>query len=98
MGVSGTPKANKTLADKTRPLSATHKVAPLGPDGLKQIQAYYANYGDLNGQATKLYGDGRTTDAVDGDAVHAFQTDTDFRCGADLIAQWHSHVAPTWQF
>jgi len=98
MGVSGTPKADKTLADKTRPLSSTHKVTPLDADGAKQVQAYYAHYGELGGQAAKLYGDVHTTDAVDGDAVHAFATDTDFRCGADVIALWHSRVAPTWQY
>ena len=98
MGVSGTPKADKALAYKTRPLSSTHKVTPLGADSAKQVQTYYAHYGELAGQAAKLYGDVHTTDAVDGDAVHAFATDTDFRCGADVIAQWHSRVAPTWQF
>jgi para-nitrobenzyl esterase len=98
MGVSGTPKADKTLADKKRPISATHKVTPLGADGMKQVQAYYARYGDLAGHGAQLYGDVHTTDAVDGDAIHAFATDTDFRCGADVIAQWHSRVAPTWQF
>jgi len=98
MGVSGTPKADATLADKARPISATHKVTPLGSDGLKQVQAYYAKYGDLAGQAAKLYGDAKTTVPVDGDAINAFETDTDFRCGADLVAEWHSHVAPTWQF
>jgi para-nitrobenzyl esterase len=98
MGVSGTPKADKTLADKTRPLSSTHKVTPLGEVGAKQVSAYYAHYGALGTQAAKLYSDVRTTDPVDGDAIHAFATDTDFRCGADVIAQWHSRVAPTWQF
>jgi para-nitrobenzyl esterase len=98
MGVSGTPKADATLADKARPISATHKVTPLSGNDLKQVQAYYAKYGDLEGQAAKLYGDAKTTMPVDGDAIHAFETDTIFRCGADLTAQWHSHVAPTWQF
>jgi len=98
MGVSGTPKADKTLADTRRPISSTHKVTPLGADGAKQVQAYYAHYGELAGQAAKLYGDVHTTDPVDGDAIHAFATDTDIRCGADVIALWHSRVAPTWQY
>jgi para-nitrobenzyl esterase len=98
MGVSGTPKADATLADKARPISATHKVTPLSAEGLKQVAAYYAKYGDLAGKAAKLYGDVKTTDPVDGDAIHAFETDTAFRCGADVVAQWHAHVAPTWQF
>ncbi len=98
MGVSGTPKADKTLADKTRPLSSTHKVMPLGPEGMKQVQAFYAHDPKLVAEAAKLYGDAHTTDPVDGDAVHAFATDTDFRCGVDLVAQWHARVAPTWQF
>ena len=50
------------------------------------------------GKAAKLYGDAKTTEPVDGDAIHAFETDTVFRCGADVAAQWHSRVAPTWQF
>ncbi|HUO01904.1 MAG TPA: carboxylesterase family protein, partial [Rhizomicrobium sp.] len=98
MGVSGTPKADKTLADKTRPLSSTHKVAPLDAAGMKQVAAYYRGYGNLGAEAARLYGDVHTTDPVDGDAIHAFATDTDFRCGAELIAQWHSRVAPTWQY
>jgi len=98
MGVSGTPKADKTLADKTRPLSSAHKVTPLGSDGAKQIQNYYAHYGDLAAKAAKLYGDPGTTNPVDGDVINAFNTDVDFRCGAELIADWHSRVAPTWQF
>lgn len=98
MGVSGTPKADATLADKARPISATHKVTPLSGDGLKQVQAYYAKYGDLAGQAAKLYGDTKTTVPADGDAINAFETDTAFRCGADVVAEWHSHLAPTWQF
>ena len=98
MGVSGTPKADKTLADKSRPLSSTHKVVPLDAAGAKQVASYYAQHGDLAGEAAKLYGDVHTTDPVDGDAIHAFETDADFRCGADVIAQWHSRVAPTWQF
>jgi para-nitrobenzyl esterase len=98
MGVSGTPKADATLANKARPISATHKVTPLGGSDLKQVQAYYAKYGDLAGQAAKLYGDTKTTAPVDGDAIHAFETDTIFRCGADVAAAWHSKVAPTWQF
>jgi para-nitrobenzyl esterase len=98
MGVSGTPKADKTLADKTRPLSSTHKVMPLDADGAKHVAAYYAHYGDLAAQAARLYGDARTTDPVDGDAIYAFATDTDFRCGTETIAKWHSRVAPTWQF
>jgi para-nitrobenzyl esterase len=98
MGVSGTPKADKTLADTRRPLSSTHKVAPLGAGDKKQIEAYYAHHDGLAGEAIKLYGDTKTTDPVDGDAIHAFETDVDFRCGAGLIAQWHSRVAPTWQY
>lgn len=98
MGVSGTPKADKTLANKARPLSSTHKVMPLTSDQAKQVEAFYAHYPDLAAEAVKLYGDVATTDPVDGDAVHAFQTDTAFRCGAGLIAEWHSRVAPTWQF
>ena len=47
MGVSGTPKAAATLADKSRPLADTHKVAALGPEGVKQIEAYYAPNTDL---------------------------------------------------
>ena len=47
MGVSGTPKAAATLADKTRPLVGTHKVAALGPEGVKRIEDYYAPNADL---------------------------------------------------
>jgi len=98
MGVSGTPKADKTLADKSRPISASHKVAPMDANGMKQVAAYYGRDAGLAAKAAKLYGDAKTTDPVDGDAINAFETDTAFRCGADMIADWHSQVAPTWQF
>ena len=98
MGVSGTPKAAATLADKTRPLAGTHKVAALGPEGVKQIENYYAPYTDLARRAMKLYGDRSGTDPVDGDAVTAFNTDIDFRCGAGITAHWHARTAPTWRY
>ena len=98
MGVSGTPKAAATLADRTRPLAGTHRVAPLAAEGAKTIQAYYARYGGLGDQAAKAYGDARATDPVDGDVITAFNTDIDFRCGAGMIAQWHARVAPTWRY
>jgi para-nitrobenzyl esterase len=98
MGVSGTPKADKTLADKTRPLSSTHKVTPLDAKDLKQIKAYYTDDAKLADAAVKYYSDAKTTDPVDGDVIHSFQTDIDFRCGAGLAARWHARVAPSWQF
>ena len=98
MGVSGTPKADKTLADKTRPLSSTHHVAPLTAAESEQIRAFYAKYADLASQAVKLYGDKATTDPVDGDAITSFETDTDFRCAGEMVAQWHARVAPSWQY
>jgi len=98
MGVSGTPKADKTLADKSRPITATHKVTPMDANAMKQVALYYGNDAGLAAKAAKLYGGTKTTDPVDGDAVNAFATDTDFRCGADMVADWHARVAPTWQF
>ena len=98
MGVSGTPKADKTLADKTRPLSSTHKVTALSATDGKQVEAFYAKYGDLASQAAKLYGDTSTTDPIDGDVVNSFNTDVAFRCAGDMIAEWHAKVAPTWHY
>jgi para-nitrobenzyl esterase len=98
MGVSGTPKADKTLADKRRPLSSSHSVAGLTAAEAKQIQAFYAKYPDLSSQAAKLYGDKATTDPVDGDAFTSFETDTAFRCAGEMVAQWHARVAPSWQY
>ncbi|MEO7054220.1 MAG: carboxylesterase family protein, partial [Rhizomicrobium sp.] len=98
MGVSGTPKAAATLADKTRPLVGTHKVAALGPEGVKQIEAYYAPHADLARQAVKLYSDKSGIDPVDGDAITAFSTDIFFRCGAGVTAHWHARSAPTWRY
>jgi para-nitrobenzyl esterase len=98
MGVSGTPKADKTLADKSRPLSTSHRVTPLTAQDSKQVQAFYARYSDLASQAAKLYGDKNTTDPVDGDVINSFNTDADFRCAGDMIAQWHARVAPTWHY
>lgn len=98
MGVSGTPKADKTLADKTRPLSGTHRVAPLAAEDGKQIQAFYARYSDLAAEAAKLYGDTSTTSPVDGDVITSFNTDTDFRCAAETAARWHARVASSWQY
>jgi para-nitrobenzyl esterase len=98
MGVSGTPKADKTLADKMRPLSGTHKVTALSAADGKQVQNFYAKYNDLASQATKLYGDTSTTDPIDGDVVNSFNTDVAFRCAGDMIAQWHAKVAPTWHY
>ena len=98
MGVSGTPKADKTLADKARPLSSTHRVTPLTPADSKQVQAFYAKYGDLASQAAKLYGNKNTTDPTDGDVINSFNTDADFRCAGEMAAQWHARVAPSWQY
>jgi para-nitrobenzyl esterase len=98
MGVSGTPKAAATLADKSRPLAGTHKVAALGPEGIKQIETYYAPYTDLGRQAAKLYGDKSGIDPVDGDVITAFNTDVSFRCGAGVTAHWHARTAPTWRY
>jgi para-nitrobenzyl esterase len=97
MGVSGTPKAAATLADKTRPLVGTHKVAALGPKGVKQIEKTYAAYPDLAQQAVKFYS-GNATDPADGDTLIAFNTDIAFRCGAAVTAHWHARTAPTWRY
>ena len=98
MGVSGTPKADATLADRTRPLAESHRVAPLTTKDAKQIQTFYAPYPDLARQAMKFYGGKSAADPIDGDVITAFNTDVDFRCGADAIAQWHARIAPTWQY
>ncbi|HXS07687.1 MAG TPA: carboxylesterase family protein [Rhizomicrobium sp.] len=98
MGVSGTPKADKTLADKSRPLSATHSVAGLTAADNKQVQAFYAKYSDLAAQAAKLYGDRSMIDPIDGDAITSFNTDAAFRCAGEMVAQWHARVAPSWQY
>ena len=98
MGVSGTPKASATLADRTRPLAGTHQVAPLPAEGAKAIQAFYAPYDDLARQAIKIYSGKGAAAPVDGDVVTAFNTDIDFRCGAGVIAQWHARIAPTWRY
>lgn len=98
MGVKGTPKADKTLADRMRPLSSAHHVAPLTAAEAKQVQAYYAKYSDLAAEAAKLYGDTSNTDPIDGDVINSFNTDADFRCAGEMAAQWHARVAPAWQY
>ena len=98
MGVAGTPKASATLADRTRPLAGTHRVSPLGSEGAKAIQSYYARYGGLAGQAAKVYGGPNAAAPADGDVLTAFDTDIYFRCGANMIAGWHARVAPTWRY
>ncbi len=98
MGVSGTPKADATLADRTRPLAATHKVAPLGADGVKAIRDFYAGHDKLADQAVKVYGGANAALPTDGDVRTAFDTDIYFRCGANLVAQWHARKAPTWRY
>ena len=98
MGVSGNPNASAAIGDATRPLAATHKVAPLTAEGAEAVRAYYASYPDLAREAAKAYGDTAATDPVDGDALTAFDTDFRMRCGAGLIARWHAGIAPTWRY
>ncbi len=98
MGVSGTPKADATLADRSRPLAETHKVAPLTAKDVKTIESYYAGYPDLAGKAVKVYAGLGAAASVDGDAITGFDTDIYFRCAASLIAKWHARIAPTWRF
>ena len=69
-----------------------------GREGAKAIQSYYARYGDLAGQAAKVYGGASATAPADGDVLTAFDTDIYFRCGANMIAGWHARVAPTWRY
>ena len=98
MGVSGNPNASAAIGDATRPLVATHKVAPLTAEGDQAVRAYYAAYPGLAGEAAKIYGDAAATDPADGDVQTAFYTDFRMRCGAALIARWHAGLAPTWRY
>jgi para-nitrobenzyl esterase len=98
MGVSGTPKADATLADRTRPLAATHRVAPVTATDVTAIRSFYAGYGALADQAVKAYSGANAANPTDGDARTAFDTDIFFRCGANLVAQWHARKAPTWRY
>ncbi len=98
MGVKGTTKADAMIANKARPIAATHKVAALAPEGRKQIEKYYAAYPDLAKKAVALYSNVSTTDPVDGDVLTAFNTDIFFRCGAALTASWHARTAPTYRY
>ena len=98
MGVSGTAKADATLADKARPVARLHSVRPLAHQDDQQIQDFYAPYQDLARQASNIYRDTSSTDSAYGDVVTAFYTDTRMRCGSSLIARLHARVAPTWQY
>jgi para-nitrobenzyl esterase len=98
MGVSGTPKADATLADRSRPLAESHRVAPLTAKDAKAISAYYTDYPDLAEKAVKTYAATNAAAPADGDAITAFDTDIYFRCAASLIAKWHARIAPTWRF
>jgi para-nitrobenzyl esterase len=98
MGVSGNPNAAAAIGDMTRPLAATHKIAPLTAEGAEAVRTYYASYPDLAREAAKVYGDAAATDPADGDVLTAFDTDFRMRCGAALIARWHAGVAPTWRY
>jgi para-nitrobenzyl esterase len=98
MGVSGTPKADATLSDRSRPLSDTHHVAPITAKDAKTIAAYYTDYPNLAERAAKTYAGANAATPADGDAITAFDTDIYFRCAASLIAKWHARSAPTWRF
>lgn len=98
MGVSGTPKADATFADRTRPLAATHRVAPVTAKDVTAIRSFYAGYGALADQAVKAYSGANAANPTDGDVRTAFDTDIFFRCGANLVAQWHARKAPTWRY
>ncbi len=97
MGVSGTPKADATLADKARPLAGARKPTPLDAAGEKQVQAYYAKYGDLAGTAAKLYGGTGGPGGWRCDLC-AFTPTPGVRCGDGMMAAWHARVAPTWRY
>ena len=77
---------------------ATHKVAPLGADGVKAIRDFYAGHDKLADQAVKVYSGANAAVPTDGDVRTAFDTDIFFRCGANLVAQWHARKAPTWRY
>jgi len=98
MGVSGTPKADATLADQTRSPARRHKVLPLSSDDAREIEKFFASNTELGRQALNTYRDVSSTDAVDGDALTAFYTDIRMRCGSSFVARLHRRVAPTWQF
>ncbi len=98
MGVSGTPKAQATVADASRPLSDSHRVTGLASGDAAAIQQYYAGFTDLPARAVALYGGTDSTEPADGDAAVAFYTDIVFRCGSSLTARWHSRVAPVWLY
>ena len=98
MGVSGTPKADATLADRKRPLAALHAAESLSAAGAREVAAYYAADPATAKAAEQLYGAPGGARPVDGEPAVAFGTDHIFRCGASLTAQWHDRRAPAWRY
>ena len=97
MGVSGTPKADATLADKARPLVGGHIVQPIGQADLAAIRAYFGAQAALADDAARRYADPAGAGPDDGDVMTAFHTDA-LRCGAALQARWHVRLAPSWLY
>ena len=68
-----------------------------------RVEAAYGKYPDLLERALKVYGFSGPENEVSTyppyGTVEAQQgTDLSFRCEADVIAGWHSAVAPTWRY
>lgn len=68
-----------------------------------QIETRYRNHPDLKEKISKIYGlEGKDVVASSyppyGDAVTQFGADEGFRCQAVMLADWHSAVAPTYEF
>jgi len=73
-------KADATLADKGAHQRHAQGDA-LGQRRPEQVQAYYAKYGDLAGQAAKTLWRCENHRAGGCDAINAFETDTDSAAG-----------------
>jgi para-nitrobenzyl esterase len=66
-----------------------------GAEGLKR--AIEGFYGPMSDKAMKVY-EAAPSYAPWGDAGAQFTTDTQFRCSAVQIANWHSAKFPTWEY
>jgi para-nitrobenzyl esterase len=67
------------------------------------LQTYYAGYPDLQDKAMKAYGlNGPAGEKLDyppyGNLVQQMGSDINHRCGTRVMANWHSTVAPTWEW
>ncbi len=83
---------NTALDLSAKPAVQTNRI----PDtAAKSIVEFY---GPLGERALEVYRLDATAYPPHGDITTQFKTDITMRCGAWIVAKWHSHRAPTWRY